>query len=227
MRTLNVFGKLGKIKALLPFTHLTGDAKLAGQDTSGTRTGFADARLRFSVNLIGSPALAPKDFRRFRQETIVGVGAVVAIPVGQYDQSKRINIGSNRWGFKPELGLSHRFGRWSVEACRGVSPLTDNTEFLETSRLEQDPLYSFQWHIAYSFPSGIWLAVNGVHVNGGETSVDGEFKNDVQKNWLADATISVPLGRQHSIKALFHTGLATRIGSDFDIITIAYQYRWF
>ena len=146
MRTLNVFGKRGKIKALLPFTHLTGDAKLAGQDTSGTRTGFADARLRFSVNLIGSLELAPKDFRRFRQETIVRVGVVVAIPVGQYDQSKRINIGCNRWGFKPDLGLSHRFGRWSVQACGSVSPLTDNNEFLDIQTRTRSAL---QFSMAY------------------------------------------------------------------------------
>lgn len=226
-RTFNVFGKLGRMRALLPFAHLSGDAVFVGQDTSGTRTGLVDARLKLSLNLFGPPAAMAKDFRPAQKETILGVSLIVSMPVGQYDASKIINIGANRWGFKPELGLSHRFGRWSLEAYGGVWLFTDNSEFVEVSTLKQDPLYSFQWHVSYTFKSRIWLAFNNAYFSGGETSIDGEFKNDFQRNWLAGATVSVPLGRRHSVKALFHTGVATRIGSDFDIFTIAYQYAWF
>lgn len=227
VRTLNVFGRLGKFRALLPFAHLTGDAVVAGKDTSGTRTGFVDARLKFSLNLFGAMALAPKDFRPSHKETILGVSMAVSVPVGQYDESKVINIGANRWGFRPEVGLSHRFGRWSLETYAGVWLFTDNSEFVEVSTFEQDPLYSLQWHVSYTLKSGIWLALNNVYFTGGETVVDGQFTNDFQKNWRAGATVSVPLGRRHSVKALFHTGVATRSGSDFEIITIAYQYTWF
>lgn len=226
-RTFNIFGKLGRMRALLPFAHLTGDAVFAGQDTSGTRTGLVDARLKLSLNLFGPPVAAAKDFRPAQKETILGVSLVVSMPVGQYDASKIINIGANRWGFKPEVGLSHRFGRWSLETYGGVWLFTGNSEFVEVSTLEQDPLYSFQWHVSYTFKSGIWLALNNAYFTGGETSVDRELKNDFQRNWRAGATLSLPLGHRHSIKALFHTGAATRVGSDFDIITIAYQYTWF
>lgn len=227
VRTLSVFGKLGRIQVVLPFTHLAGDVKLAGKDTSGTRTGFGDARLRFGINFIGSPALFPKEFIRYKQETIIGASVVVSMPVGKYDKSKLINLGSNRWGFKPELGISQSLGPWFLEAYTGVWLFTNNNEFLETSTLKQKPIFSFQMHVNYVFQSGIWIAVDGLYVNGGRTSVDGIFKNDLQKNWRIGGAFSVPFGQQHSIKALFHTGVATRIGADFNIITIAYQFMWF
>ena len=227
VRTFSIFGKLGRVQAAVPFVFLSGDAKIAGQDTSGARTGFADARLRFGVNIIGSPSLEPKDFQRFQQETIIGVSVVVSMPIGQYNPTKRVNIGSNRWGFKPELGISHSFGRLYAEIYGGVWLTSVNDEFLETATLEQDPIYSLSWHISYVFKSGIWLGANGVHVHGGNISVNGVYSDSFQKNWRLGATVSVPFTRQHSIKVLFHTGVATRIGADFDIFTIAYQYLWF
>src|SRR5262245_60216407 len=120
VRALNIFGKHGKVQALVPFTWLSGNLKIAGRDTSGTRTGFADARVRFAVNFIGAPALAPREFRNYRQKTIAGASLVIAIPIGQYDASKRVNLGSNRWAFKPEMGVSQRIGKWYLETFGGV-----------------------------------------------------------------------------------------------------------
>jgi hypothetical protein len=227
VRTFSLFGKLGRVQATVPFVFLAGTAKLEGQDTAGTRTGFADARLRFGLNIIGSPALEPKDFQRFQQETIIGVSLVVSVPIGHYDPPRRVNIGSNRWAFKPELGISHRFGRLYAEIYGGVWFTTVNNKYLETATLKQDPIFSLSWHISYVFTSGIWLAANGVHVHGGNVSVNGVYADSFQKNWRLGATVSVPLAVQHSVKLLFHTGVATRIGADFDILTIAYQYIWF
>ncbi|MGB2960316.1 MAG: transporter [Bacteroidota bacterium] len=227
VRTFSLFGKLGRVQATVPYVFLSGTGKLAGQDSSGARNGFADARLRLGVNIFGSPALAPKDFQRFQQETIFGVSVVVSVPIGHYDAPRLVNIGSNRWGFKPELGVSHSFGRLYAEVYAGVWLTTVNDEFRETGTLDQDPIYSFSWHVSYVFKSGIWLAANGVHVHGGNTSVNGVYSDSFQKNWRLGATVSIPFTRQASVKVLFHTGVATRIGADFNILTIAYQYIWF
>jgi hypothetical protein len=227
VRTLGVFGKLAKVTAVVPFTHLDGSAVFAGQDTTGTRTGFMDARLKLSINLLGATAKSPGEYRPKPKETVLGVSVITSVPVGEYIDSKIINAGSNRWGFRPEIGLSHRRGRWSVETYAGVWVFTDNASFMETSTLEQDPLFSFQGHVSYTLKSGIWMALNNVYFTGGETSLDGQAKKDVQKNWRLGATLAVPFKRRHTVKVLFHTGVATQVGSDFDIVTVAYQYAWF
>jgi hypothetical protein len=39
-------------------------------------------------------------------------------------------------------------------------------------------------------------------------------------------TLSLPIRPKHSLKIAAHAGAFTRIGADFDIGTIAYQYQW-
>jgi len=227
VRTFKLFNRLGRAQVTVPFAHLAGRATLQGVDTSGTRTGFADARVRLGWNFVGSPALAPKEFRDYEQGTIVGASLVISVPIGQYDNTRIVNLGANRWGFKPELGISRRFGPWYAESYAGVWLFTDNTDYLEGKTRSQDPIYAFQAHLAYAFPGGIWIALNGTYVRGGASSVDEVDGKDFQTNWRLGATLSVPLAKQHSIKALFHSGVATRAGADFRIVTLAYQYSWF
>ena len=91
--------------------------------------GLLDPRFRVSVNLIGAPALSVKDFANYRQDLIVGVSLQVSAPVGQYDNSKLLNLGNNRWSFRPELGISKAVGPWTFELAPSVTFFTDNTDF--------------------------------------------------------------------------------------------------
>ena len=227
LRTFSFFGRLAKVQALLPFVYMMGDLKYKGIDTSGSRTGLADARVRFIVNLLGQPALEPQEFQKFKEEAVLGASIVVAIPTGQFFEEKMVNIGSNRWSIKPEIGFSYRYESIYFEAYGGVWFFTENNSFLKTSTLEQDPLFTFQAHLCYYFSSGIWIAVNGAYANGGETKVNDIYKHDFQKNSRMGATLSVPFGKQHSVKVLFNTGAFTRVGGDFDMLTVAYQFVWF
>jgi len=226
VRTMGILGKLWKFQAVVPFTHMAGDVKISGMDTSGTKTGFADTRLRLAVNLLGSPALPLKDFKRFKQETILGVSLVVSVPSGQYDKSKRVNLGSNRWGFKPEIGFSQRWGQLYFETYAGVWFFTANNKFLETLSVKQEEIYSLQWHVVYHFKTGPWIAVDGAHVNGGKISIDEQRLTTFQQNWRIGAAFSYPFNIQHSIKVMAHTGIATQVGSDFDVLSVGYQYLW-
>jgi hypothetical protein len=227
VRTLGLFEKQAKIGVSVPFSWLAGDAKLAGQDTSGTRTGLNDARVKFTVNLSGGDAFLPGEFAVYQQKTIIGASVIVSIPIGEYDTSKLINIGSNRWGVKPEAGVSHRFGRWYAEIYGGIWLFTDNTEFLGRATVSQEPLLATQGHVSYVFRPGLWLAGDAVYVHGGETSVDGVAQRNIQKNWRFGATCAVPISPQHGLKFVFTTGVATRVGADFDTFTVFYQYSWF
>ena len=100
-----------------------------GEPAEVGRFGLGDPRLRLAVNLYGAPAMTPKTFASYRQGTILGVSVTVAPPLGQYDSTKLINLGTHRWSVKPELGVSRTFGRWVVEAMAGVWLFTDNTDF--------------------------------------------------------------------------------------------------
>jgi hypothetical protein len=48
-----------------------------------------------------------KEFAAYHQRTNIGASVVVSAPLGQYDPAKLVNVGTNRWAFKPEVGISH------------------------------------------------------------------------------------------------------------------------
>jgi hypothetical protein len=137
-----------------------------------------------------------------------------------------VNIGTNRWAFKPELGISKGLGPLTLELATGVSFYTDNRDFLGGQTRAQDPIYSIQGHVIYSLRSGIWLAVDGTYYTGGRTTIDGVEGNDLQKNWRVGLTVALPVNRHNSLKLYASTGVFTRTGSDFDTVGVAWQYRW-
>ena len=228
VQTFSFLNKLARLSVSLPFGFLGGTAKFQGIDTSASRTGFYDGRIKFGINLFGSPVLAPPDFQRFQEHTVFGASVVISVPVGQYFPAKLINLGSNRWGFKPEIGISHREGRLFYEAYTGVWMYTTNTDFFHSHIQTQNVLFSFQAHVDYTFKHGKYVAINGGLADGGQTYVNGINQGDAQQNWRVGATFSSPVFNRHqSVKVMINTGVATRAGQNFTALTVAYQYSWF
>lgn len=225
-RSLDVLGWSGKFDVELPYAWLSGSAEFAGQPHQRDVSGFGDPKFRLTVNFYGAPALSAKEFQSYQQDLIIGASLQVSAPLGQYDSDKLVNIGTNRWSAKPELGLSKAWGPWIVELAAGVTFYSDNTDFLGGRIREQDPIYSVQTHVIYNLSSGIWLAVDGTYYTGGRTTIDGVRGDDLQKNSRAGLTVAVPVDRNHSIKLNASTGVSTRTGSDFNAVGVAWQYRW-
>ena len=225
-RALDVWGKSAKFDVILPYSSFSGHAQVNGQPRWREMSGFNDPRFRFSMNFYGAPALSLKEFASYRQDLIVGASLQVQAPLGQYDNSKLINLGNNRWSFKPELGISKAVGRWTLEVMPSATFYTDNTDFNNGGRLAQAPLYQVQGHAIYSFPSGMWLAFNGTYYKGNRTTVNGVKSDNLQENTRAGLTLALPVDRHHSVKFYASSGASTRTGSEFTAIGVAWQYRW-
>jgi hypothetical protein len=228
VRSLNLWGKSGKLDIVVPFAFLSGSGKIEGEDEARRRSvsGFGDPMVRFTLNLIGAPALPLKDFISYRQKTVVGVSFQVSSPLGQYDPSKLGNIGTNRWMFKPEIGISHATGRLILEASTAVNFYSTNDNFWGGSVRKQSPILSVQGHGVYNFQSGTWIALDLTYYDGGRTTVDGIERNDLQTNWRIGSTLALPINRRHSIKLYGSTGLYTRTGTKFNVFGIVWQFRW-
>jgi len=227
-RTINLFGRTGLILGAVPYARAQASGNVAETARQISRSGLTDPRVKLSVNLLGGRALTPREFARAaRPRTIVGVSLTVAPPLGKYDRTKLINIGANRWTFKPEVGVSRANGRWTVEGYGGVLLFTSNDEFYPGAALRtQDPVVALQGHVSYTIRTGLWAAFDGTWYTGGTTSVDGVTKADLQRNSRLGATVSVPFARRYSVKISGSTGATTRIGADFKTIAVAWQMTW-
>src|SRR6185312_7553137 len=110
------FGRSANFTATLPYVVGIFQGELSGSQQQIYRSGLADSLYRLSVNLIGGPAMQPREFAKWKQKTLLGASIQIVAPTGQYYPSHLINPGNNRWVFKPELGFSHRWGNWIVDA---------------------------------------------------------------------------------------------------------------
>jgi len=226
VRTVDIAGKSAKVGVLLPYADLNGTGYLDGVFIIREQTGLADPTLYFTINLYGAPALSYKEFKDYQQDTIIGFTFKLTAPLGAYDSDKLVNLGTNRWSFEPEFGISKKINRWILEAAVAAVFYTDNDEFENDKTRQQDPIYSAQAHVIYSFPNNIWAAVGTTYYEGGQSSIDGVTGNDLQQNWRTGFTVTFPVNRNNSIKLYGSSGVSTRTGSDFDKLGFAWQYRW-
>lgn len=226
-RTFSFFGRSANALITMPYVRAKVTGDVFEDRRTVNRSGQGDLQLRFASNILGGPALAPAEFVRTPFKPTLGGSLTVLMPTGQYDGDKLVNIGTNRWSFKPELGLSWPAGKWTLDFYAGAWLYTANDDFFGGHRRTQDPLVSLQGHVSYNFQPGFWLALDGTWYAGGETVVDGVAGSDRQQNSRIGLTLALPLGRRHAIKLAGARGATTRIGQNFTTVGLTYQYHWF
>jgi hypothetical protein len=225
-RTFGLKGRQANVGVLVPYIKGRVSGLVFEQQHEVTRSGLGDVRLRFSTNLLGGPALSPKEFVSYKPKTLVGVSLTVVAPTGQYDPRRLVNLGSNRWAFKPEVGVSKPFGRWTAELAGGAWLFTPNHNFFGGSRREQKSLASLQAHLVYTFRPRMWLAAGATYYKGGRTVVDGAAKADAQNNSRFGTTFSYPFSPQQSLKVAYARGLTARFGGHLSSVGVGWQYTW-
>lgn len=225
--TFDLFGRTASFLVMMPYVWGDVEGNVGEEYRAITRSGLGDLRTKFTVNVFGGPALKPREFAARTPGTMLGVSALLSVPAGQYDPAKLINIGTNRWAFKPELGLTHPIGNWTLEAFTGVWFFGDNDNFYGGKLRSQDPLLTFQAHVGYNFRPRLWLAGDFTYYSGGVVYSDEIPTDTRQSNSRAGLTVSLPFHKRHSIKVSVARGVTARVGSDFTTIGVAYQYFWF
>ena len=231
---LNFFGHSANATASLPYAIGNFRGKVVGAEHNAYRSGLVDTILRFSVNLVGGPALSAPKFRSWKQKTLIGASLKIVAPTGQYDPTKLINPGGNRWIFKPELGLSRRWGHWIVDAYGGVVFFTDNHEFFSqnqfvagTNTQSQKPVGAFEGHLSYDVRPRLWASLDGNFWRGGRTSINEvENPGSLQSNSRIGGTASVPINVHQSLKFSYSRGAYVRFGGNFQNASVGWQYSW-
>jgi len=228
-RSFSLFSRLTKFDVIAPYSFSQFSGAVSGIDSSTSRSGFGDPLLRLSINLIGSKAMGLEEYFNHEQKRF-NLGAFIRIrpPVGQYDPTKLINLGANRWATKVGLAGSYSFGRRVIlEGHLNSWFFTENTSFFNGNSLKQNPLLSTQIHAAYIFKPGIWLAISLGRSFLGETILNGVEKNNMQNASRFGAVFAFKLNKQNALKLAITSGISTRYGADFTSLLIAYQLMWF
>jgi hypothetical protein len=224
---VGLFDHTASAAILLPYVYGDLMGQVEQQSAHITRSGLGDLVLRFTQNILGSPALTPEEFARGPPATTLGASLAVVAPTGDYDSTHLVNISSNRWAFKPDFGVSQPFGRWFTDASTGIWLYTDNGNFFGGHRRGEAPLWSVQAHVGRYLWGDAWLAADATYYNGGETSIDGVAKHDAQSVTRYGLTLAVPFGQGFSGKVAWSGWAGAHNGGTFDTLAFTLQYRWF
>lgn len=233
--SLSFFGRFANFTASLPYgvghfqgTFVDGENKLY-------RSGLLDSVFRFSVNLKGGPAMSVKEFQSWQQKTVLGASLKVVAPTGQYDSTKLINNGSNRWAFKPEFGYSRRLGHWVLDASGAAWFFTTNPVFWSHNAFNpgiqsqaQGAIGAVEGHLSYDFTKQrLWISLDANTWFGGRISLNGiENPKTHQLSSLIGATASVPLNKHQSLKIGYNSSDYVQYGGYFQNVSLAWQYSW-
>jgi len=226
VRGVDFWGNSGKVDVIAPYSHLSGTALVAGQPRERVVSGPGDPRFRLSVNFYGAPALTLAEYPAYKQDLVVGASVQVTAPWGQYDGSKAVNLGTNRWSIKPDIGFSKAFAPFTIDLTAGVTLFSRNDDYFGGQALDQAPLYSAQVNLSYDFGRGIWAALGATLYRGGRTTVDDAPKDNTLSNSRVGLTVAVPIDRYYAIKFNASSGISTRTGTNFDTVGLVLQYRW-
>jgi len=231
IRTFELFDKSARIDLTQAYLKGEWEGLLDGAPASLSREGFSDTFARIAVNLYGAPPLQGKEFAEYRSkmntETILGAGLVVRFPTGEYMEDKLINLGENRFAFRPQIGGIRKWGKWTLESTTQVAFYTENDEFFNGKKLEQDPLSITHGHLIYNFKPGLWAAASVGFDYGGEKTVNGIKQDDKKQDIAWALSFSYPINRQYGIK-IAYIGSRTLVstGLDTNTLSVALSAHW-
>lgn len=227
------FGRSANITASQPYAVGHFQGIVIGTEAKIYRSGLMDSVFRLSVNLKGGKAMSVKEFSSWRQKTLLGASLKIVAPTGQYDPTKLITPGANRWALKPEVGLSRRWDHCLLDVYGGVWFFTTNHEFFShnqfsagTSTLSQKPMGSLEMHVSYDVKPRLWASIDGNYWYGGRTSINGVETTSLQANSRIGGTVSIPVSKHQSLKLSYSRGAVIRVGGNFHNVSVAWQYSW-
>jgi hypothetical protein len=227
--TFGLFGRQALVTAALPYVWGDAEGNVKETRTRITRSGLADLKAKLSINLHGSPARTPREFAAdYRRTFIVAASLAVSAPTGQYDPAKLINLGTNRWGFKPEIGFSCPVKKFDLDLYLAARFFTRNSEFFPGNAIRtQDPIPSMQAHVSYTLRPRMWLAADGTWYGGGAARVVGSLSSSSsssKNSSRAGLTLALPLTARQSLKLEYSRNTFGQTGTRFNTLGVGWQF---
>lgn len=231
LRTFELFDRTARLEGTAIRQEARWEGLLQGSPAWAERSGLADPQARFAINLLGAPPLTRGEFAAYRNahavETTAGAGLTLSLPLGEYHEDKLLNLGENRFSFRPELGVEHRRGKWLAEFTGSATLYTENDEFWNGNTREQAPYFAGQTLLSYTFRPGLWFGGGVACGFGGESRINGAEKDDAKENLSTAVVLGVPLGPALGMKFsyLVNDALADT-GTDSETLAAAFSALW-
>lgn len=231
IHTFDLLGKSARIDVTQAYQEGYWKGILQGERASTERSGASDTFVRLAANLYGAPSLDLKEFAQYKaqgkDETIIGAALTVRLPTGDYRKERLINLSNNRYTIRPQIGIQHNTGPWTMEWTGEVAFFTDNNSFFDGNKLEQDPLWITHGHVIYNIKPGFWVGTSLAYDYGGETKVNGVDKDNIKQNTAWAFSLAYPFNKVSGAKlAYIRSQTEETTGLDSESIALGISYLW-
>ena len=226
-QSFDFLGRSANVTLVVPYARADFSATVNGAPSQVSRSGLGDSSIRFSANLKGGRAMAVSDYAKWKEKHLIGASLTVSVPASQYDAGRLINIGTNRWGFKPEIGFSRRWKHWVADWYAGAWFFTANRAFYPGGSVkQQSPIGSVEAHWGYYVKPRLWVSADANFWAGDRSRVNAVNQRDEQRNSRAGATVSAPITRRSAVKVSYSRGAYVTIGGAYQTVSVGWQYSW-
>jgi hypothetical protein len=196
-RTFSLFDRAAMAALLFPMGHISGEVTVAGRTFNQSANGFGDPMVEFNLNVIGPPA--QKDIpavMRYEPGFSVDLLADLAVPIGEYDSTRPLNIGQNRWYGRFGMPTILQIGPWvpgertTLEFLPAVWLFGNNDDYVGQT-METDPLFQLDAHLTRDITEKLWASLDAAWYYGGKATI-----NDVPGEKLNNIGLGITLGYQ-------------------------------
>ena len=193
--TFSLFDRSAVGTIMLPMGRLSGG--VSGSPVIETASGFGDPMLELNVNVLGPPAQKTiPDMNRYEPGFSVDMVFDLAVPIGEYDNTKPLNIGQNRWYGRVGAPIVWQLGAWvpgrrtTLEFVPAVWLFGPNNDFVGKT-LKTDPMVQFDAHLTRDLYERAWGSFDVYSITGGGSTIDG-----VSGKKLSTRSLGLTLGFQ-------------------------------
>ena len=228
-----LFDRAAMAAIILPMGRISGDVTVAGKTANQSAKGFGDPMLEFDINLFGPPAQKNiPDVLRYEPGLSVDLLVDLALPIGEYDSSRSLNIGQNRWYGRVGMPVIWQLGEWvpgrrtTLEILPSVWLFGDNTDY-GGKTLKTDPSFQVDAHVKRDLTEHFWGAVDGTYFTGGKSSING-----VSGKTLNNLGIGLTLGYQINENLNLTFGYKTTVNDSaaddikMDVFMVSLVFGW-
>jgi hypothetical protein len=203
-----------------------------GSSFSQSASGFADPNAQLVVNLFGTPPLKSSvDLLNYEPTWTLDAAGLLALPIGQYDSDKLVNLGQNRWYGRIAFPFKYHFGVFdpghmtSLEVTPSVWLFADNSDFLGKT-LKNDPMWQLEAHLTHDFTRSFFGSLDLLYRRGFESEIDGISMGEDLNIGNLGFTLNYNATDNLAIRAGFSSNVFGDSDLDNSIIRIQFVYAW-
>ena len=203
-----------------------------GSSFRQSASGYADPSVQLDVNLFGTPRLkGTADLLNYEPTWTLDAAVMLALPVGEYDDDKLVNMGLNRWYGRIAFPIKYHFGAFapgymsSFELTPSVWLFAENDDFVG-QKLENDPMWQLEAHLTHDFTRSFFGSLDLLYRGGFQSEINGVEVGDEVDVGNLGFTLNFQATNNLTIRTSYSSNVFGDDDLDNSIIRIQFVYAW-